>query len=300
MNNCKKLLNAVVAVMFMAGIYSNVSGQNITNNPANHNIMFDKTLYEHGYNKDNTSSADVPREDRDTVMVNSVMNYFVMPDTYYNKDYFQQNDYKQTSSTKSKFEWTVAAGNTAAPQNANPTGTSPWIKITWGTTTGATDITVKEIPQTIVCDGEEATIPVYVIAKPTIGFNQTGTPAGYTASGCYNDATKVGSYNASLTVTSGSSQVLVDYTVEKTDLYTGVTTVVATVTDAPLAVGTNSPLTVNFTDYGDYKITVTKITDRIARKCDMLGDINAGQDIFTYSVLPQPKAGKTYHIPNNF
>jgi hypothetical protein len=94
--------------------------------------------------------------------------------------------------------------------------------------------------------------------------------------------------------------VLVDYKVEKTDLYTGVTTVVATVTDAPVAVGTNSLLSINFTDYGDYKITVTKITDRIARKCDMLGDLNAGQDVFTYSVLPQPKAGKTYHIPNNF
>lgn len=306
MNNKKQI--ALILWMFSIGI-SSVFGQ-ISNVPTNHNVSLDKTLYEHGYNKDNLTTPDSPREDIDTVMVTSTMNYFVMPDTYYNKVYFQGTNYAATNLTGSKFDWTVTNGTAVAqnPNTATTPGTSPWVKITWNAT-GAAEIKMKEIPQNLpaACEGAETTIPVYVIAKPTIGFNQTGTPLAYSASECYTDATIGGaSYNFSFNVTTGSSQVLVNYSVKKTDLWTGVVTTLPGAMDVPVTLTPGAPgvytgaMQIYFSAYGEYEVTITKITDRIARKCEVDGSINAGQNVFTYSALPQPKAGEVYHVPNNF
>ena len=267
-------------------------------NPSSHKVTLDKSYSEHGYNKNGV--AESPREDIDTVMVGSNMTYFVMPDSYYNKTYFAGNDYKLTNLTTSKFEWTVPAANgTAAVQTPNGTGTSPWVKINWTAVTASSiNVTMVEKPQglTTACDGDATVIPIFVIKKPTIEYNQVGSPLAYTAAGCYTDVTKLlAEYDFGVTISTQSSQVLVDCSItwKKIDG----TTSTYTETDVPVNSGS---FNLKFTDYGDYEVTITKITDRIARKCEVTGDITAAKNKFAYSVLPQPKAGKAYHVPNNF
>jgi len=296
----KKRIFLLGGIFFYAGFFT-LSGQ-ISNTLTDRNISLDsKDLYEHGYNKDFTLTPDTPREDVDTVMVTSVMNYFVMPDVFWNGAYFLQNNYSDTDLTTSIFDWTVTQGSAIA-QNPNLTGTSPWVKITWGSTVGAATVTVKEIPQGIsdpACDGTPTTIPVHVIAKPTIGFNQVGSPSVFSDSECYNNSNVASAYyDFPITVTTSSSEVLINYTLVRTDLISGTPTT-STVTDVSVGVGTGV-FQVLFSDYGEYKVTITQITDRIARKCDVLGDINTGADEFTFKVLPTPEPGKIYHIPNNF
>jgi len=292
----KKITISFIGVFF--GV-SYTFGQTITDKPNGNNLSLGgKTLYEHGYN--NTGGPNLPREAVDTVMVTSVMNYFVMPDKNYNTAYYAQNNYAATNLTVSKFEWTVANGSSIAPQTPNSAttpGTSPWIKVTWGATLGATTVKVKEVPQGITagCESAETVINVFVIARPTIGFSQVGSPLAYTASGCYTNAA-VASYDFPVTVTTSSSQILVDYQLETTAL-SGGTPTTTTVTNAPV---TSGILKLAFSNYGHYKVTITKITDRIARKCDVIGTINSGANVFTYSVLPQPETGPVYHVPNNF
>ena len=294
--NCIKQLSAISLGIFLMSV-APLFGQILSEPTSNKVVLDGKNLYEHGYN---STGEDLSREGVDTVMVGSKMNYFVMPDTYYNKAYFQQNNYFATNLTKSKFEWTVANGTFAhqSPNTATSPGTSPWIKVTWGSTLGATTITMKEIPQglTAACDGEETTIPVFVIAKPTIGFNQVA--GEYAAADCYDDVTKLSAfYDFPVLVTTSSSQVLVDYSIKRTNLQ-GSSTDLPDVTGA--VVSSSGLLQIPFNDYGEYEITITKITDRIARKCDDEGSINSGAEVFTYSVLPKPKAGKAYHVPNHF
>ena len=291
----------MLGIFLFTGIFSSI-GQ-ISDDPTNRNLTIDsKVLYEHGYNKDNfTTTPDSPREDVDSVMVTSVMNYFVMPDIFWNGAYFLQNDYQATNLTVSEFDWAVTLGAVAA-QNPNTTGTSPWVKITWGITPGTASIVVKEIPQSssgATCDGLPTTIPVLVIPKPTIGFNQAGTPPAYFDSDCYTISNVASAfYDFPITVTTSSNEVLINYSVQKTDLNTGIVTTTS-VSNIPVGAGTGV-FRVLFSDFGAYKVTITSITDRIARKCDVLGDINSGANEFTFNVLPAPQQGSVYHIPNNF
>ena len=287
-------------IFLMIGVLS-AWGQ-IPNDPPSKNITLDsKVLYEHGYNKDFTTTPDVPRENVDTVMVTAVMNYFVMPDVYWNSAYFLQSNYNATNLTTSRFDWSVTLG-TAVAQSPNPTGTSPWVKITWGNTVGSANITAQEVPQGITdpaCEGQPTTIPIQVIAKPTIRFTQVGTPPVYQASECYTPASVAGAfYDFPITVTTSSNEVLINYTVEKTDLLTGAVTT-TTATNIAVLTGTGV-FRVMFSEYGQYKVTITEITDRIARKCDLTGDILAGADEFIFRALPSPQPSGIYHIPNNF
>lgn len=273
----------------------------LDDDPSGKNLPLDsKTLFEHGYNKDNVSAKD-SREDVDTVMVTSVMNYFVMPDTSYNKSYFEQSNYEATNLTKSLFEWTIGNSSSFTHQSANSTSTSPWIKVTWGSTLGKTTIKVKEAPQGLTsptCEGDETEIDVYVIAQPTIGYNSTD----FETSDCYT-VINVGSayYDFPVSVTTSSSQVLVNVSIVKKDL-DGNILGTYTENDVPVSSGT---FHLEFSDYGSggygiYEVTITKITDHIARKCDVEGLITSNEDVFTYSVMPQPKTGTIYHIPNNY
>ena len=296
MNNLTKL-SALVLGMFLFGVSQTFGQTNISDAPTDNMVeLGGKDLYEHGYN---IGGQDLPRESIDTVMVTSAMNYFVMPDKNYNAAYYGGISYDATNLTVSRFDWTIGNGSSFAPQSSNASSTSPWIKVTWGNTTGPTTITVKETPQGLpgTCDSQETEIDVIVIAKPTIGFNQTGTPLAYAASDCYTDVTKLTAYyDFPVIVTTSSSQILVNYSIKKKDLLTGVETI-TTETDVPVSSGA---FRIDFTDYGEYEVTITQITDRIARKCEVFGDINAGQSVFTYSVLPQPQTGPIYHVPNMF
>ena len=290
-----KPLIVLVAGMFLTNV-TPIFGQ-ISDTPTGKNISLDsKTLYEHGFNKDNLTAPPSDREIRDSVTVGAVMNYFVMPDKNYNAAYFAGGSYAATNLTTSQFNWTVGNGSAIAPQAANTTGTSPWVKVTWAAPLGATTVKVKEAPQGLsgTCDSQETTIDIEVIAKPTVAF--TGKSGLFEDSDCY-DETALGSgiaYDFDLTVSSQSSQLLVSYTVTKDGLA------------YPSLNGTNVPVTMaggkialNFTEYGAYEVTITEITDRIARKCDVVGDIGS-ENVFSYTIMPQPQTGPIYHIPNNF
>ncbi len=293
-----KKWSMLVLVLFLLGAFNTV-GQNISSDPTVHKVVVDqplKPLYEHEYN---SGGQDATREGVDTVMVTSVMNYFVMPDAYYNKGYFNQPNYQKTDLTSSKFEWTVTNGTTA-PQSSNgtfnSTGTSPWVKVTWGNAPGAlgaTTVKMKEVPQGLssTCEGEETSIPIYVINKPQIEYSSS------TASDCYADADKANAeHDFQVAVTTESSQVWVNCSIKWTKL-DGTNGGTTTETNVPVKAG---EFNLKFTDYGEYEVTITKVTDRIARKCDVLGDITNGKNVFTYSVLSKPKAGKVYHVPNNY
>ena len=298
MNNPKKQLIALIMGVFLVGISYNAFGQ-ITNTPSGNNITLDsKILYEHEYN---STGQDLSREAVDTVMVSSEMNYFVMPDTSYNKAYYLQSSYAATNLTTSEFVWAVGNGSSFAHQTANATSTSPWIKVTWGTTLGATTLTAKENPVglPLTCNSIQTLIDIFVIAKPTIGFNQVGSPATYTSSDCY-DASTVSSgvdFDFPITTTTSSTQLMVNVTVVRRDLNTNAILSTTPLTDIPVSAGA---FRVNFTDYGKYEVEITQITDRIARKCDVKGDILGGRDMFTFSVMPPPQTGPIHHIPNNF
>ena len=319
----KQLSTFALGLFFTAA--APVFGQ-ITDDPIDKKIVYDtdKILFEHGYNKTHTSSKDAPREDRDSVTVTSTMNYFVMPDKYFNPLYFGQSDYKATGSTKSKFDWALAASSTAtatiAPVNPNTSttpGTSPWITATWNTTGDAT-LTMKEIPQgmTSVCEGEETTIPVTVISKPVIKFIPQGDLNDvFELAKCapMSGATLNAEVEYPIEVKTESDQVLIDYSIVftplegpaeavKTETNFKITKISETVSAGITTI--TGALTLKMTEYGSYEIVITKITDRIARKCNVTGEIaaNAGDVLatFKYVVLPQPSAGKTYHVPNNF
>ena len=265
-------------------------------------------LYEHGYNKGGLAAA---VEIRDSVMVGSVMNYFVMPNKSYNPAYFAtgQNDYAATTLTSSEFVWSLKNGlGAAAPQNANPTTTSPWVKIAWGLVAGIDTIAVVEKPTglSLTCKGDTTKIPVVVIDKPTVGFNQVGSPLAYADSECSDEVsgTQPASYEFPFNVTTSSSQVEVELSIVHTDLAGNVSAATTSTEFVTLTLisGINytGAVSLDFSAYGEYAVTITKITDRVARKCDVEGDINAGQNVFTYSVLPQPKTGPIYHVPNLF
>ena len=202
----------ITAILALSAIVS-VKAQNISHDPVNRNVQVgtDNTatspvhnkgnLYESGYNAGhNAANATLdPREVRDSVTIGSTMNYFVMPDQYFNPDYFKQNSYGATNLTHSQFNWSMYTGHlttvTGTPiasppvahQNVNANGTSPWVKVTWGaqgtpTNNAPSDIgnyhytlVMAETPQGVLgaCDGEPATIHVVAIPKPTIRFNDS-------------------------------------------------------------------------------------------------------------------------------
>jgi hypothetical protein len=298
--NCIKQLAALSLGIFLTTGTAQTFGQTLDDNPTGKNLSLDdKTLYEHGYNS-NSAEAISEREGVDTVMVTSVMNYFVMPDKNYNKAYYAQDSYAATDLTNSKFVWTVENGSSFEYQKANSTETSPWIKVTWGEKGEAT-ITVKEEPQVVgeSCgDGNETEIPVTIIAQPTIGYNLDG----FADSNCYNDNT-VGEafYDFPVAVTTESSQVWVTVSIKKID-FDGNDSGTFEETNVPVESGF---FHLQFSDYdsggyGKYEVTITEMTDRIARKCDVLGIINSEENFFTYSVMPMPKTGPIFHIPNDF
>ena len=290
-------------------------GQNISDQPPDKKIVLDPsatpshsgTLYEHGYDKTSGSSPS-DRERVDTVMVDSKMKYFVMPDKYYNTAYFGQTVYTATDLTKSEFTWTVPSNGSSTPLNPNmATGTSPLIEIEWKTAhTGTVPDTIRmvEVPKGLVglsalCEGEQTKIPVWVINKPTIKFSGTE----YEITDCIDpediEGSKTITVDFPILAVTESHHIEIDYKLKITYL-DGSSPSETEKKGVKIANG-SSVLELEVAALGQYEITLTGITDHIARKCNVDGEVDdAGADVFTYNVLPKPKAGRPYHVPNNF
>ena len=151
---------------------------------------------------------------------------------------------------------------------------------------------------------DAATVNVYI--KPTIGFSQVGS--AYADAECYGETAETVFYDFPVNVATSSGDVKIDINIVKKDMM-GNTSASSPFTVTEISVSTlTGTFRLDFTGYteadanvyGVYEVTITKITDSITRAYHAEGDINAGQDVFIYSVLPQPETGPVYHVPNNF
>ena len=281
MKNLKKSVIIALFCLVAANIYAQT--------PPNKVAIDSKDYYRHGYNKDG-GPFDPGREERDSVTITSTMTYFVLPDPAISPSYNVTTSPKDFTNVNSTFTWTI--------ENSFGTGTSttPIIVINW-TKTGIDTVKVKEVPKANggACGGNDQEMPVVVIPKPVITFNQVGTPAAYADGACYTQAqvTAKVTYNFPVTATTSSSQVWVDFTVTKD----GNPVSALAGNDVPVVSGT-FPL--EFDDYGKYEVTITKVTDRISRKSQVVGDITAAGAKFTYNVIRPAQTGPMYRIPNNY
>ncbi|MDR1154107.1 MAG: hypothetical protein LBL04_05300 [Bacteroidales bacterium] len=281
MKNIIKYSLAVLMLGFVHVTYGQVD-------PKDPITIDSKDYYQHGYNKD--GGPGLPQEVRDSVTVTSTVKYFVLPDPAVSPEYKYDTpsntvDFSKVNST---FAWSlINSRGTAA-------GTTPIVSVTWNTT-GIDSLKVKETPKTGTCAGKETTIPVAVIAKPEIGFNPNG--GLYSDGACYaqTQVTAGIDYPFAVTLTTQSSQVLVDYTVTKD----GTDYSPLNGTDVPVSV-TGGNITLHFTDYGKYVITVTKVTDRVSRKSEVEGVITPAGKQFEYDVMKPVQTGPIYRIPNNY
>ena len=308
----------IVAIILFSGI-CNIFGQ--MPDPLPVTISLDKAgYYQHGYNSANTGAPDSPREDRDSVMVGASMNYFVAPDRFYNSAYYAQSAYTNTILTKSKFTWTIPNG-TISYQNQNATSTSPYVTITWtGPSASPSTDTIRVVetpveyngfvlPVGSICPGAEVKIPVTVIPKPSVMFGVVSGTRESSECADFDPGQADGAGNiypvfnfpivpVSAGNISEADGVVITYTITKDNDTEG-----PELTKKITGAKTNSMnLPVKFSDFGKYVVTIKSITDRIAQKCNITTDnVSTTQtdNQFTYYVLPQPNAGKTYHIPNN-
>ena len=285
----RKLTNISIILLLCSGI---VYGQTT---PPTSVVIDSKTYYQHGYNS--VGGPDRPEEIRDSVTVTSVSKYFVLPNPFVSPLYNPTNALVFTN-VNSTFPWTLR-NSLGTITNGNNT---PLITVTWGNTTGIDSVRVTETPTQLgaVCIGSGTSIPVAVIAKPTIAFNQVNS--AYADSTCFTPAELLAGVlrNFAVTATTQSAQLQVDYTVTRN----GVAYPALNGTNVPVAVGGN--ISITFSEYGRYEITITKITDRVSRNSfdaagnSIVGDITTAGARFVYHVMPPVQTGPIFRLPNRF
>ena len=294
-NKCVKLLGTLTLGVLM--MTNNAFGQA----PADVTIGTTK-YFEHGRN---SAGATTASENTDSVTMGSTMTYFVLPDPTFNATWYSNGgtataNISNPAGITSAFDWTVTPTGGGAGSISNTA--TPIIKTINWTAAGTANIEVQEKPTSLACIGSPTIIPVQIIPKPTITFNQG--PA-YSDAACHPESEKTGGgfvYPFPITVTSavaGKEDVLVSYTVTKDGTPDGA----LSGTDIPVANGTGSLTnTIKFPDYGVYVITITKLTDRISRKSGDTGTSGmitvGGSATFTYNVMKPVQTGPVYHLPN--
>jgi hypothetical protein len=255
-----------------------------------------KDYYKHG---NNSTGENLPREERDSVTVTSVIKYFVLPDPAVSPEYKYDTPANTVDFTnvKSSFDWTLRYSLGGSATNNS---TTPIITVTWGNTEGVDSVKVIETPAMGgACAGKHTVIPVAVIKKPEIGFTPNGTI--YRDSACYSQAQVATGINRQFAMLADtrSSHIEVDYTVKKDGAS-------ASLLDGSNVRVVNGNITLKFTEYGQYEITITKVTDRISRKSTdasgnpITGIITSAGTKFTYTVVRPAQTGPIYRIPNNF
>ena len=302
-NKCVKLLGTLtIGVLMMT---NNGFGQTPPTNVTIGAGADAKTYYHHGFNANGTNSFDETGkavvkdgEAVDSVTVGSTMTYFVLPDPTFNATWranFASNPANISSTTglHSAFDWTVTP---AAGSDVSSTAT-PIIKTINWKALGTASIKVQEMPKlSDECIGAPTVIPVQIIPKPTITFDEVNS--AYSHAACYADLTGV-VYPFPVTITSavkGKTEAMVSYKVTINDGSESI------VPDVPVVIGTGGVGTIDvpFTDYGEYVITITKLTDRISRKSGDAGTdlLAGGSATFTYTVMKPVQTGPVYHLPN--
>jgi hypothetical protein len=245
-------------------------------------------LYQHGTNASGTVTA----ENVDSLTIEAAnVKYLVYPDLNISPSY----DFATSPSANlnSSFTWS-ATPNTGVTINNSVSGyASNYAQVTFGTTASAGDYTlsVTEKATTGSCDGAAKTIALRLVAKPTAEFGTTSS-----TSPCLT-ATQLAAHTLTVTpsltspINSGAIQVVYTITNPAGTVGSDQTVLLtAASSDIVLPAGT-------FTAYGNWKITIKSVSDRISRKSNVAGTVTNG--VYTYTVIPTPVTGPIYHLPNN-
>lgn len=245
-------------------------------------------LYMHGTNSSGTST----NENTDSVTVGAIMDYYVAPDPLISPSYNFTVDKKL--NLNSTFTW-------AAIPNTGVTITKPkdasyaenYVSIHWPNSIGAINLDVQEKANSGSCSGSTRTIPILVIAKPTV----TGGAAP--AAQCTSDPGTLSfqvpvALTSDLAVAGIANRVKINYTVTNPNatVFQGATDIDLdkTATFFTLSLATA-------TQYGNYTVTINSVSDRISRKSNVAGTLAAPTTI-TLTVNRVPVTGPIYHLPN--
>ena len=263
--------------------------------------------FRHGFNEDGgpfvTGSAN--REVRDSVTVTSTVKYFVLPNPALNPSY---NVSDPLANVRSTFTWKLVPDNLGDFVGDDD---KAMIEVKWGNTPGAVTLSVVEVPADPTCDVIPTSIPVQVIPVPTAKHvqNAAGQQPYYSVF-CFsiNDTEVNKDWDFEIDVATHSSQVEVSYTVSKD----GVNVPELARNNVPLGVENGDlgieynrrtgTFTVPFPDLGEYVVTLTHVTDRVARKSGVDGEIpiDAVGRQFTVRVFRELQTSPIYRVPNNF
>ncbi|MDR0769429.1 MAG: hypothetical protein LBE71_05985 [Dysgonamonadaceae bacterium] len=258
--------------------------------------------YRHGSNSTSPASTNLSVEVRDSVTITSLMTYFVLPAIELSPDWYNSDksikDVKDISNLKSQFSWSVKNGSGVSAYNNTSSydSDSALFTVRW-TTLGIDSLKVKEIPtKTLGCVAKNTVIPVVVIAKPTFDFQAGTGGVPYSETQCHTqaDVTAGVSFNFPHNAISSSSQLWIDYTVDHSK--NGVTISTTPYVARPV----ESLAALKFTDYGEYTIHVTKVTDRVSRKSGVNGVIDTNTYLFDFILVEQVNTGPVYRIPNKY
>ena len=243
------------------------------------------TLYQHGRNSGGITAF----ENIDSVTLGSTTKYYVLPDAAVNASFnVITNPFDNVIST---FNWTVPVALATGQDDtvpAYPTA-SHYKQVTW-TGLGADTIRVTETSAVAVggCTGLQVKTPVRVIAAPDITSVTIGNAT------CQTTPISVACPNATLgisCVVNGNKGVEIAYSITGPAGFTSI--------NGTANLNNSNALTLSghlLDRAGAYTLTITTVTDRIAKKCGLLAIAETAAA--TFYVTPTPKTGTTLHVPN--
>lgn len=269
-----------------------------------------QTLAPQGQNSTGTAVAS---EGRDTVPTGGNVRYYVVPDASANASYTGI----LTGSLSSNFKWDVASKTGTADtittgRAINYVGSytsfSNYMNVSWKGI-GTLDLSYVE-RSAAGCSGTPKTLPISIIATPTVEFFNMSdtalcTPGTDGSLGLTKTDIRI-RYSSSISGLS-TRNLIVTYDIARPAAAGGnLTGQTATLT---IENGTTAKLSLPagaLNWYGQYTITLTNITDRISRKsvpaaAGSLADIDAAVGVkssYQIMVNPVPTTGTIYHLPN--
>jgi hypothetical protein len=255
---------------------------------------FPAGMQAHGNNSSGVPSAN---EATDSVSIGGTLDYFVMPDATVNPGY--NYSVSPLTNLTSTFNWTGTTGQSSITyKKSGPTDIPNYVQIVWGNVAGLYQVSVAEQAAAGCLDPTPTIIPVRLIGLPTLTFPVAGGNQSFcstAADGSTNIAVTPLTVNFTSSV-SGNKLIQLRYTITSTSHGTVATNVLASVTATSATTGTFS-IASPLNNYDTYTITLTEVTDRIARKSNVVA-APSGNLTYTVTVNRTPTTGTIYHVPN--
>lgn len=253
-------------------------------------------LYRHTTNSGSGGAA-TPEEATDSVTVNGVMSYWVMPDQNISPSYNDPSD--ALGDLNSSFDWSATSGTptlvdlTAGYAGAN---NSNYVSLEWGAT-GAKTVSVTEVANSGSCSAAAArTMGVLVIAAPTVYFGDDTGLEDVCATGTDGSLNpSVSDVGVSFTSeVAGARDMKLTYDLAGPAGFSAVSDHEVSIDEGAGSFTVAQTLT----HYGTYTLTLKGATDRISVKSGITGGLGTGT-VYTINIVPTPTTGEIYHVPNN-